>query len=47
MLRELLGLPDSELARLRAAGVVVDQPVDPPPAAPLDVSVLRTDLVAT
>ncbi len=41
VLGELLGLDSARIARLRAEGVVVDRPLDPPPAAPMDLTGMR------
>jgi crotonobetainyl-CoA:carnitine CoA-transferase CaiB-like acyl-CoA transferase len=38
VLRELLGLDEERVRRLRADRVVVDRPVDPPPAMPLSLA---------
>jgi len=40
VLREVAGLSEAEIAALQEAGVVVDDPVDPPPQQPWDVELM-------
>ena len=43
MLRELAGLSEGEIAELRASQVIVDEPLDAPPARPLDLQLLLSN----
>jgi len=47
VLRELAGLDDAAIAELRAAGIVADEPLDPPPPRPQDLQLLLSTRILT